>query len=615
MRLIPGKTKVQIEFFKGVTLSDILVGLVAVLLIVFVLTSSLPGKLYFVIGIVFIAAALLLRLDTEPTYIYLLHILRHIGYKRFYKRGSSDKAIVRKPGAEEDGAEPVEETPVETPEERKARLKAEREEYAADEKRLKSHKLTKEEEDAIWLKRAEQSAARKQARQAEKKQDAADVSEIISFTGIKDDLIEYGGSYYGAVIEMSPVEFRFFSEYRRTNSVENSFGRVLRSIPADYAVNIVKLERPILYDEYLANEQKKVDELRGAYERGILTEEELKARTEILFERIYELRDLCYEEKVIEPAYYVVLYDSDKSQLNNAVSNALDLFRSGEMKARRLNTAELAIFLKYSYKLDFDERDIAYVSPDKYAEWAMPEEVSVHPRTVVTDGIVSHNLRIISYPSEVDDAWLAAVMSIAATKVVVKCKPMDREKAIRGIDRSLQELRGQFMATGIDSRRMELQDHIDSLSSLLAMLQGDNENLLEVNVYVTAYDINASRVAAGDKKDSLDSSYLVNFNNMKRVVRRAYQENGMRLNGMEFDQMNAFIGSQISAYDPLAKYGRGIPSNSVAACYPWVFSHISDEKGIKLGAADGVPVFIDFFRRDSERVNSNMVIVGKSGSG
>jgi len=36
---------------------------------------------------------------------------------------------------------------------------------------------------------------------------------------------------------------------------------------------------------------------------------------------------------------------------------------------------------------------------------------------------------------------------------------------------------------------------------------------------------------------------------------------------------------------------------------------------VKLGTSDGIPVFIDFFRRDAERVNSNMVIVGKSGSG
>jgi type IV secretory pathway VirB4 component len=58
-----------------------------------------------------------------------------------------------------------------------------------------------------------------------------------------------------------------------------------------------------------------------------------------------------------------------------------------------------------------------------------------------------------------------------------------------------------------------------------------------------------------------------------------------------------------------------MPSNTISASYPWIFAHVSDKNGIKLGNSDNVPVFIDFFRRDNERVNSNMVIVGKSGSG
>lgn len=34
-----------------------------------------------------------------------------------------------------------------------------------------------------------------------------------------------------------------------------------------------------------------------------------------------------------------------------------------------------------------------------------------------------------------------------------------------------------------------------------------------------------------------------------------------------------------------------------------------------MGQSSGVPVFINFFQRDRERVNSNTVIIGKSGSG
>ena len=62
-RLIPGKTKVKIELFKGVRIADVLVGLVAFLLLVFVLISSLPFKFYIVLGIALIAGALLLSLQ------------------------------------------------------------------------------------------------------------------------------------------------------------------------------------------------------------------------------------------------------------------------------------------------------------------------------------------------------------------------------------------------------------------------------------------------------------------------------------------------------------------------------------------------------------------------
>ncbi len=610
MRLIPGKTKVQVELFRGVTLADVLIILVAAILAVFVLTSSLPGKLYFLIGIIVLTGILVIRLDTEPNYVYFLHILRHFGYNRRFSRTVRESELTGKEEKTADG-----EAPAETAEQRKARLKAEREEYLADEKKLKDKKnLTKEEEDAIWLKRANQSAAKKLEKKAKKAEKTKDVSEIVPFTGIKDDFIEYGGEYYGAAIEIRPVEFRFFSEHRRVNSIENGVGRILRALPAEYAANIVKIERPVLYDDYLKNESKKIDDLRASYEAGSLTEEEFKARSEIVFERITELRELCFEDKVVEPAYYIVLFDSDKSQLAVSAANAIDSLRSGELNAHRLDSKELAVFLKYTNTIDFDERDVENVAPERYAEWAMPEKVSMQFRTVSVSGILTHNMRVVNYPSLVDDAWMASVMSVPSTKVVIKCRPMDRSRAVRGIDRSLQELRGQLMATGVDSKRIELQDHIETLSTLLSTLQGDNEILLDVNVYITAYDITSTRAQLGEKGREL-ASVLSPINGMKRVVRRIYSENNLRLNNMEFDQVNAFIGGQISAWDPLNKSGRGIPGNSVAAAYPWVFSHIADEKGVKLGTSDGIPVFIDFFRRDSERVNSNMVIVGKSGSG
>ncbi|MBR4607092.1 MAG: DUF87 domain-containing protein [Lachnospiraceae bacterium] len=695
MRLIPGKTKVQIELFKGISLWDVLIGGIGVAMILLVLISSLPFKFVFAIVILIVSGMLLFRLDTEPTYVMVLNMIKHFAYFRRYEKVYDDEMILQnsngtikeefirqyrekargnidedglEEGFEEKGEYSSEESFAEgeAAREKEEVLLSEKEVIKLENKILKSKKATEQEKDAIWLARANRSAAKKEAKkrgekldrfpapsmgdatvprktsvrsaaaksvngkeaasnkgtagtetqkQAKKRPDNSEygfMEDVMAFTDVKDDYIEYGGKYYGTVIEIDPVEFRFFSEHRRNNSIELGVGRVLRSIHLGFAANIVKLERPIIYDKYLAKERLKLDQLRKSYESGMMSELELQARIDIENDRLKELEGLCTDKQVIAPFYYIVLFESDKKQLELQTRDAMDSLTKGEMTVRRLDTKELAIFLKYTNQLDFNERDIEKYQPEDYAQWAMPQRVNVKVRTVEVNNIVTHNFRVVKYPSWVDDAWLANVLSMPATKVVIKCSPMDRGKAIRTIDRSLQELRGQYNATGVDSKRIELENHIETLGDLLATLQGEGEELLECNVYVTAYDVQSTRLAMGVEKLE---TMLPEISSMKKSVRRAWQENNFRLNDNFFNQMSAFIGSQVSAYDPEMKNGRGIPSNSLAACYPWIYAHISDEGGFKLGSSDGVPVFIDFFRRDSERVNSNMVIIGKSGSG
>ena len=624
-----------------------LVAGIGIMLALFVLLSSLPAKFNILLVICFVFVALLVRMDTVPNYRYLLQVLRHFSYRRRYERVYDDETL--KEISSENGREQLvnrvfkgkkknkaaafaeglmgkesEEEPdtdseaeAETEEDMEPQLsrKELRELIKRENAVLRNKKATKEEKDAVWLARAQRSAAKKARKNKtkEEKKEQDDMSDIMPFTAIKDGYIEYGGRYYGAVLEVPPVEFRFFSEFRRDNSIVNGLGRVLRNLHGDFSANIVKIERPLIYDRYLEREYERLDELRASYVNGALREDELQARVEVLYDRIEEIQKLCEGEKVVTPFYYIALFESDKRQLDMQVSSALDALRGGELECRRLNDKELAVFLKYTNDVDFDEHEIDKIAPQYYADWAMPQTLDVKMRTVEVNHIITHNARLVSYPNLVDDAWLATVMSMPSTKVVVKCRPMEHAKAVRNLDRSLQELRGQLMATGVDSKVIELQTHIESLSELLATLQGESETLLETNIYVTSYDIAATR--ENPKLVQPPLSLRVNVTGMKKTVRRLYQENGFRLNNMEFGQMQAFIGSQISAWDPCAKDGRGIPSNSLAACYPWVFASVSDEGGMKLGSSDGVPVFLDFFRRDNERINSNMVIIGKSGSG
>ena len=622
MRMIPGKTKVKIELFRGVRIADAVISAVFLGLIVLVVSSNLPGAWYIALGLLLLAVALLVRIDAEPNYIYLLHILRHLGYKRHYAKPYSDQMLlasydeeyfkelaVNKLFQEEEKEEYL------SKKERRALEKERSGKRKDEEKILKDKDVSDEEKQAILDRRAEEytAQAKAEAAEREKHMDRDEMAGIMPFTEIDDDMICYGGEYYGAVLEISPVEFRIYSEYRRTNAIEDGLGRVLRSLSEDYAANIVKIDRPINYTAYREAEKKKMEELRSSFEQGFMSEEEFKARVEIQFNRMQELESLCTTDKVLSPFYYLVLFETDKQQLSLQINSARETLANTDLPVHRLNSRELALFLKYTNQIDFEEEEVDHLSHQDYVQWAMPATVDIKSRTVEVNRIVSHNFVVNSYPTVVGDSWLASVMSIPNTKVVIKCRPMDRMKAVRNIDRSLQELRGQYTSTGVDSRRVSLAEHIDTLSHLLSMLQNASETLLETNIYVTAYDIAATRNDPNIVQP--DETLRRSISNFKQTVRRYYREAELNLNGMDFNQMNAFVGSQISAYDPLAEDGQAIPSNSLAACYPWIFANVSDVGGVKMGEFEGVPVFVDFFRRDTERVNSNMVIVGKSGSG
>ena len=96
MRLIPGKTKVQIELFRGVTLWDILVGAIALILIILIIISSLPHKIWFCIGIFFLTALLVIRLDEKPNYLMVLHMFRHFSSVRRYSKVYDDEMLKKK---------------------------------------------------------------------------------------------------------------------------------------------------------------------------------------------------------------------------------------------------------------------------------------------------------------------------------------------------------------------------------------------------------------------------------------------------------------------------------------------------------------------------------------
>ena len=208
------------------------------------------------------------------------------------------------------------------------------------------------------------------------------------------------------------------------------------------------------------------------------------------------------------------------------------------------------------------------------------------------DGKQLSHFVVTGYPLKVPNAWGEELFDLPDTKVVMKLKPVEKSKALKRIDTAIMELSTQ--AKGKASKIIDKTTHVETLSALLARLQNDNEVLFDTTFIITAYD----------EKGKADN---------KRLVKRKIRELGFSANEMFGRQADAYLTSEFAAYDAV-KISRGIQSSSIAACFPFVSNAVDDADGILLGE-NKLPAFVDFFKRDSEYVNSNMIIIGKSGSG
>lgn len=534
MRVIPKRTNIRMELFRGIEVMDVIVGAIGSMLVISLAVSNLPGKFIFAAIMLIITVMLVFPLDDDKGYLIALYALRFLSRpKTFKKRKDADSGK------------------------------------------------------------------------------SVSVEDITPFTGIDGDFIDYNAQYSAVVLSVSSVEFRFFSENRQNAMIDRVFGGILRTAAADETINIVKIDRPVIYDRFVANENKRLNDIKEAFMNGLLTEDELLSRVEIIEDRIKKLDELNYRDKVYIPFHYLMFIHKDRKLLESQAKQAVSDFAANGMECRQLKDKELAVFLKYNYGMQFDEREADNLKPEEYMSWILPDEIKMSGRTVQYDDLITHHLRIRDFPVLVGNAWAARMFNTVGSKVVFKLKPVERNRAVRQIDRSLEELRDQMNSTGRASRIIDLDTQIQALAEVLRALQGENEMLFNVNAFIQVNDYEESE----KKKNALINDSGRSVSSIKKQVRQSLSEEGFRTTDMFMQQFEAYSSASLSGYDAFERYERGIHSGSIAAAFPFVYKNLQDEAGILIGRSGGVPVFIDFFRRDSERVNSNTVIIGKSGSG
>ena len=522
MRIIPKTTKVKVQFFKNISIADIVIGLAMIGLIVLLLLSNL-GIARFVLAVVVLAIAvgLFIPFDGDRFYMFLVHSVKYLFAVKKYSKNNS------------------------------------------------------------------------------KSQTNIDV--FMPFKDIEDDFIVYN-DYYAGVLQIDPREFSLLSEYRQNQMIDEHFGKIIREVANKTRASIVKLDRKLNFEAYIEDEKRKKETLYKLFENGEMSKKELDARNKIIDDRIRTYTTLTDDTPIKKPFYYLVIYDENKEVIASILNDAIMTFENIGMTSHILNRKELGIFVKYNYTTNFEEKDVDILSPEEFMSWIYPQNIEFKPRSTIIDGEECYIFSVKNFPISVLNAWGYRIFNIPNTKVVMNLSPFEKGKAIHMIDRSVQELASQSSNSYRASSIIDKQTHIDTLIEVLRMLQNDNETLFGVNLHITVYP---DRTKGVKEKRSSE----------KKRIKRIFSEEGFEIVDNYFCQNLALISTNVSRLDSMTKFQRAIHSNSVAAVFPFVLSNVMDEKGCILGTENDYPVVVDFFKRNFERVNSNMVVMGKSGSG
>jgi hypothetical protein len=416
------------------------------------------------------------------------------------------------------------------------------------------------------------------------------MSVIVPYEKVEEKLINFG-SYYGAVLEIFPIEFGLLANAQQ-DMVVNSLANAFRRMSDKQSASIINLERAMILDRYIDLEVDKYNQVLKNVETGALSEEELGARTAIFVERGMQLEEMNDDAPIFKNRFYYIVYDSDKVSLETTIDGISSTLKSSVVKIdnRRVTGKELCIFLKNCYDKEFDEREVKNIVDNKLMDWITPRKIDFSANKTIIGDSIYKGMTVTNYPLEVSNAWGYNMFNMRGCRTTLNFRQVEQSEAEKIIDKAIVEMKTQMENSQKSSYQIERNTQLETITDLLYQIKRGNESVYDCNIHIIA-----------------------EWENMKEIKAKAKEE-GFATNDMTGRQIDVFRSANISRLETLDQYTRGMPTTTVASFFPFISDMLQDENGICIGS-NSYPVFIDFFKRDDVRVNSNMIIIGKSGSG
>lgn len=215
-------------------------------------------------------------------------------------------------------------------------------------------------------------------------------------------------------------------------------------------------------------------------------------------------------------------------------------------------------------------------------------------------------MTVVSYPKVIGPGYLSQITSMPGIKLCIKHIPLPFSVISKMLNKEIADLKQRYQNENDRTIQERIRQDFESLEYFIQQLAASQSKI---------YDFQMHIMITANSEDELTTKKLQIKNYLEAMELRAFS--------LRFEQERVFK-SMLPIYPKQEvedRIGTPIPAPTIAAMYPFIFDSIKDPGLSTLLGQDfsgGVILFNQFLyqiKKEHNRNNANMIILGTSGSG
>lgn len=210
---------------------------------------------------------------------------------------------------------------------------------------------------------------------------------------------------------------------------------------------------------------------------------------------------------------------------------------------------------------------------------------------------------IVHYPSNVEMGWLGELVNNVGAIFSINIEPTDNAELIEDLDSRIRDATGLAKLAKNESTRQLREMEVEEASTIISRMINNNEVVSYLTIYIL--------VTAQEENELNKKCKEIEREIRKHKLKLRQLTNYLLMDGYKAVAPFFTIQTELSEY-----FKRNILTSSFTGGFLFNTNTFIDSKGYYFGINQkGGIIIFNLWLKNSDRGNSNMVVVGSSGSG